>query len=462
MRIAVLGGGPGGYSAAFEAARLGADVMLVERDRLGGTCLNRGCIPTKTILRSAHVVADTRNAGSLGLSASVATVDVPSLRARKEGVVDELVGQVEATAKRLKVDVLYGDGRMSGPKSIEVSLADGRTVSVEADAIILATGSIVFKLPNIDHELDGVWTSDDALALRQIPSEILIIGGGVIGLEFACGYTAFGSKVTVVELMEQVLPGNDKRVVRLTQSELEKTGVVFHLGDAVEKVERARGRMRSTLRSGRVIESDIVMSAVGRVPNSAGFGFEEAGLEFDRRAIKVDEHFRTNLPEVYAVGDLIGGVMLAHVAEDEGRTAARNAVAEFQGRTGPGELEAVCLDCVPACVYTFPEVAVVGMTKDSAKERGRDAIQAVGKFAANGKALGEGDADGFVQLVVEKDTGAILGCQIVGPHAVEIIHEVVVCMKNGVTVGQLADVMHAHPTVSEAIRHTAMDAAEKI
>lgn len=460
MRIAVLGGGPGGYSAAFEAARLGADVVLVERERLGGTCLNWGCIPTKTILRSAHIVADTRHAAEFGLNATVASVDIDALRARKEGVVDELVGQIETGAKRHKVEVVYGEGRLSGPGSVEVALADGGSRTVEADAVILATGSIVFRLPDIDHDMDGVWTSDDAVALRDIPKEIVIIGGGVIGLEFACAYAAFGSRVSVVELMDQVLPGNDKRVVRLAQQHLEAMGVEFHLGDAVESVARGNdGRMTATLRSGAELEADIVMSAVGRVPNSAGFGFEEAGLEFDRRALRVDEFFRTNVAGVYAIGDLIGGMMLAHVAEDEGVAAARNAVAELSGAEPH---ETVCLDCVPACVYTFPEVAVVGRSRDGAKERGIDAIQAVAKFAANGKALGEGESDGFVQLVAEKGTGRIVGCQIVGPHAVEIIHEVAVAMRHGITAGQLAHTVHAHPTVSEVIKFAAIDAASKV
>lgn len=460
MRIAVLGGGPGGYAAAFEAARLGADVVLVERERLGGTCLNWGCIPTKTILRSAHIVMDTRNAAEFGLDASVATVDVERLRMRKEGVVSELVGQVENLAKRLKVEVIYGVGRLATPTSIEVATGDGGGRSVHADAVILATGSDVFRLPNIDHDMDGVWTSDDAVSLRELPGDIVIIGGGVIGLEFACAYAAFGSRVTVVELMEQVLPGNDKRVVRLAQQHLEAMGIAFHLGDAVEAVERgADGRMRSTLRSGAVLESDVVMSAVGRVPNSAGLGYEEAGIEFDRRALKVDECFRTNVRGVYAIGDLIGGMMLAHVAEEEGVVAARNAVAELSGETPSATVR---YDCIPACVYTFPEVAVVGRSKDGAKEAGIDAVQAVAKFAANGKALGEGEGDGFVQLIAEKGTGRIVGCQIVGPHAVEIVHEVAACMANDVDVKHLAHTVHAHPTVSEVIKAAAVDAASKV
>jgi dihydrolipoamide dehydrogenase len=461
MHIVVLGGGPGGYGAAFEAAQLGAQVTLIERARLGGTCLNWGCIPTKTILRSAHIVADTRDAAGFGLNAAVATADIPALRARKESVVDELVGQIESSAKRLKVRTVYGNGRLAGPKSVEVTLAEGGTETIEGDAVILATGSAVFKLPSIDHDLEGVWTSDDAVALREIPKDVVIIGGGVIGLEFACAYAAFGSVVSVVELMDQVLPGNDKRVVKQTQAALEEMGVVFHLGDAVERVERIGERMRATLRSGAVLESDVVMSAVGRIPNSAGMGFPEAGIEMNRAAVKVDEYFRTNLDGVYAIGDLIGGMMLAHVAEEEGVVAARNAVAELATVGAEAHLESVRYDCIPACVYTFPEVAVVGSSRDSAKERGVDAVQAVAKFAANGKALGEGESDGFVQVVAENGTGRIVGCQIVGPHAVETIHEVAGARKHDLTVRQLAETVHAHPTVSEVIRMACADAAGK-
>ncbi len=461
MHIVILGGGPGGYSAAFEAARLGAQVILIEQERLGGTCLNWGCIPTKTILRSAHIVADTRQAAEFGLNAAVASVDVPALRARKERVVDELVGQIESGAKRLKVSVVTGAGRLVAPHTVAVEMADGTTQTIEGDVVILATGSAVFKLPNIDHEMEGVWTSDEAVSLSEIPKDLVIIGGGVIGLEFACAYAAFGSKVTVVELMEQVLPGNDRRVVKQTQSALEDMGVEFHLGDAVEKVERVDGRMRSTLRSGAVLDSEIVMSAVGRIPNSAGLGYPEAGIQMDRAAVKVDEYFRTNLEGVYAIGDLIGGMMLAHVAEEEGVVAARNAVAGFHSVGATPHLETVRYDCIPACVYTFPNVAVVGSSRDSAKESGIEAVQAVAKFAANGKALGEGESEGFVQMVAEKGTGRIIGCQIVGPHAVEIIHEIAVAMAHDITVKQLAETVHAHPTVSEVIKFAAIDAAGK-
>lgn len=465
MKIVVLGGGPGGYAAAFEAARLGADVVLVEKDRLGGTCLNWGCIPTKTILRSAHIVRDTARAAEFGLDATPATVDVERLRVRKEEVVDELVGQVESTARRLKVRVVEGSGRLVGPRTVEVDLAGGdggdATERFEGDAVILASGSVPFRLPVIDHDLPGVWTSDDAVSLHAIPPEIIIVGGGVIGLEFACAYAAFGSTVTVVELMEQVLPGNDRRVVKTIQASLEEMGVRFFLGNAVGEVSQEGDRVTATLLNGETLEADIVLSAPGRIPNSAGLGCPEAGIEMDRAAVKVDEFFRTNVEGVYAIGDLIGGMMLAHVAEEEGVVAARNAVAELKTVGAAPHLEAVRYDCIPACVYTFPEVAVVGSGRDSAKERGIDAVQAVAKFAANGKALGEGEGEGFVQMIAEKGTGRIVGCQIVGPHAVEIIHEVAVAMRHDIGVRDLAETVHAHPTVSEVVRFAALDAAGK-
>jgi dihydrolipoamide dehydrogenase len=458
MRIAVLGGGPGGYGAAFEAAGAGAEVVLIERSRLGGTCLNWGCIPTKTILRTARIAHDTQRAEEFGLLAKPVTVDIDRLRERKEGVVDQLVGQLEATARRLKVEVVKGHGRLAGPKTIEVELDGGGTTTIDADAVILATGSAIFKLPNIDHELPGVWTSDDAVACTRVPERILIIGGGVIGLEFASAYRSFGSEVTVVELMPALLPGNDKRVQRAAQEALSELGVEFHLGDAAETVEQVGDTMRTTLRSGRVIETDIVMSAVGRMPNSEGLGYAEAGIEMNRAAVKVDEHLRTNVPGVYAIGDLVGGMMLAHVAEEEGIAAARNAMAEFNGEAPS---DTVCHECVPACVYTIPEIGIVGHSRDSAKEAGKEAVQAVSKFAANGKALAEGESEGFVQIVAEKGTGHVLGCQIVGPHAVEIIHEVVTVMRFNQTVADIAEMTHAHPTVSEVIRHACADAARK-
>lgn len=469
MRIVVLGGGPGGTAAALEAARLGATVTLIERDNLGGTCLNWGCVPTKTILRSARIAWDARNAAEFGLRLPAAGVDAERLLERKEGVVTELRSQIEAQAARAKVDVVYGPGRLLDAKTVRVTNAEGET-DYHADALILATGSEVFRLPSIDHTLERVWTSDEATSIVAVPDSVLIVGGGVIGLEFACAYASFGAEVHVVELTPAVLPGNDKRVQRAAQDALEKMGVVFHLGQAATSVGQFGDKMVTEMPDGQMIETDYVLSAVGRKPLSEGFGFPEAGIAMDRAAVKVDEFFATNVPGVYAIGDVVGGMMLAHVAEEEGLVAARNAVRLYEFADAEGllaklmhlpALQSVDYSCVPACVYTFPEIAVVGSSRDGAKDRGLDVVQAVSKYAANGKALGEGESDGFVQIVAEMRTGAIVGCQIVGPHAVETIHEVALAKRHRLTVRDVAETVHAHPTVSEAIKLACADAAAK-
>jgi len=469
MRIVVLGGGPGGTAAALEAARLGATVTLIEKENLGGTCLNWGCVPTKTILRSARIAWDARNAAEFGLRLPAADVDEERLLERKQGVVEELRSQLESAQARAKVDVVYGEGVLLDAKTVRVTNSDGET-DYHADALILATGSEVFKLPSIDHSLERVWTSDEATSIIAIPDSVLIVGGGVIGLEFACAYASFGAEVHVVELTPAVLPGNDKRVQRATQDALEKMGVVFHLGQAATSIGQFGEKMVTEMPDGQMIETDYVLSAVGRKPLSEGFGYPEAGIEMDRAAVKVNEFFATNVPGVFAIGDLIGGMMLAHVAEEEGVVAARNAVRLYEFAEAEGllaklmhlpALQTVDYSCVPACVYTFPEIAVVGSSRDSAKERGLDVVQAVSKYAANGKALGEGESEGFVQIVAENKTGAIVGCQIVGPHAVETIHEVALAKRHKLTVRDIAETVHAHPTVSEAIKLACADAASK-
>jgi dihydrolipoamide dehydrogenase len=457
MHIVVLGGGPGGYSAAFEAARLGADVTLIEKEYLGGACLNWGCVPTKTILRTARIAWDARNAAEFGLRLPAADIDEERLLERKEGIVEELRSQIEATAMRLKVEVVYGEGRLKAPKTVRVT-TEGTHRDFEADALILATGSEVFKLPSIDHSLERVWTSNEATSILATPESILIVGGGAIGLEFACAYAAFGADVTVVELMPTVLPGNDTRVQKAAQAALEAMGVTFHLGQTAESIGQFGDKMETVMPDGTLIETDYVLSAVGRKPFSEGLHFAENGIEMDREAVKVDEYLRTNVAGVYAIGDLIGGMMLAHVADEEGVAAARNAVAEL---TGGAAHATVDYSCVPACVYTFPEIAVLGSSRDSAKEAGLDVVQAVSKFAANGKALGEGEADGFVQIVAETGTGRIVGAQIVGPHAVETIHEIALAKRHGLTVRDIADTVHAHPSVSEVIKLACLDAAGK-
>ena len=458
MNIVVIGGGPGGYSAAFEAARLGADVTLVEADALGGTCLNRGCIPTKTLLKSAHLVSDIARASEFGVVATPASIDVPALRERVATVVSTLVGQVEGEAKRLKVDVVKGFGRLTSPTTVEVDTEEGR-VELSGDAIVLALGSEVVDLPFIDRSIPGVWTSDEACAVEDVPKSAIVLGGGVIGIEFAGAWAAMGAKVTVVELASQIAGGVDKRAARALASALGAQGVAIHTATSVEAVREGGDGVVATLSNGEEITAQILLSAVGRRPATRSAGLEEVGVALDRGAVVVDGAYRTNIETVWAIGDAIGGMMLAHVAEDEGVAAARNIVATLKGESAD---ETVRYDCVPACIYTTPEIATVGSSRDFAKERGIDAAAAIVKFTGNGKAIAEGAEDGFVQIVGDKATGAIIGGTIVGPHAVELIHEIAFAIRGGITARSFADATFAHPTVSEAVKAAASALASQL
>jgi dihydrolipoamide dehydrogenase len=477
-KIIVLGGGPGGYCAAFTAARGGADVTLIERARLGGTCLNVGCIPTKTILRSAHAIHEVERLNDFALAIEPLeaqdeegecvhdhedeltlgiTLDIDALRERKEGIVNELVGQVETSAARLKVAVVNGTGYLTDARTVTVTDAAGETSVYTADAIIIATGSVPFVLSSLDKPF--IWTSDDAVALEKIPESIIIIGGGVIGVEFACAYAAFGSDVSIVELAPTLLPGFDKRVTRALAKSLEEQGITLYLGDSIESADFDGTTAWATLASGKELPAETIMSAVGRIPNTAGFGFEEAGLAYDRRALKVNEHFETNLPGVYAIGDAIGGVMLAHAAEAEGEAAAENALAAL---AGDPQTATVDNSLIPGCVYTLPEIATVGLTADAAKTAGLTAVTGIAKYAGNGKALAEGEEDGFVQLVAEATTGKLLGAQIVGAKAVELIAILRALMIEASTVDALAGAVFAHPTLSEVIKAAALVTQAKL
>jgi len=494
-KISVIGGGPGGYAAAFEAAARGAEVTLFEQRRLGGTCLNVGCIPTKTILRSAHALRDLARCSDFALDGagdiSGVSIDVAALRKRKDGVVDELVSQLEDSARRLKVTVVEGKARLVSANTVVVEpavpLAGERSAAAgaddsardddavtgtsavagagesvgaayTADAVIIATGSVPVVLPALDHPF--IWTSDDALALTVIPRELIIVGGGVIGVEFACAYAAFGSTVHVVELAPQVLPGFDTRAQRTLTAALKAQGVQLHVGTSVEAARQTgdAGRVVAELSDGTELEADVLFSAVGRAPRTAGFGFEELGLAYDRRALKVDEHLRTNVAGVYAVGDAIGGMMLAHVAEAEGRAAARNALATLAGAPAT---ETVDYHAIPACVYTFPELASVGLHSAAAKEAGYAPLSAIVKYSANGKALAEGEPEGYVELVADAATGRLLGCQIVGAHAVELIATPAEALSAQMTIADFQRVVFAHPTVSELLHNAAEALAAK-
>jgi dihydrolipoamide dehydrogenase len=472
QKLIVLGGGPGGYIAAFEAAKqakaagLDLEISIVEKSRLGGTCLNLGCIPTKTILKTAHALSAAKSAGDFaitGVEKDALDFDLDALRARKDEVVANLVSQIEASAKRLNIEIIEGLGKLhAGSPSIELAVQrnSGEEEIYSCDALIIATGSTPTILPALD--ADFVWTSDDALDLHTVPESIIIVGGGVIGVEFADAYASFGSKVSVVELAKTLLPWQDKRLGKTLARDFKARGIDLHLSTSVEAVAQdEQGRAVASLSNGKEISADVIMSAVGRRPLSAGLSFEEAGIDFAGPAIAVDSNYQTNLPNVFAIGDVIGGLMLAHEAEHEGVLAARGAIAQLAGQELP-KTEKLDVNLVPGCIYTSPEIASIGIGPDDAKKKDIAVVSGIVKYSANGKALAEGETDGFVQMVACLETGRILGAQIMGAKAVELIAIVAPFMAAKVSVSDLADTVFAHPTLSELIKMAAEVCAEKL
>ncbi|MCL2491291.1 MAG: dihydrolipoyl dehydrogenase [Coriobacteriia bacterium] len=461
--IVIIGGGPAGTGAAFEAASLGAQVTLIERDELGGTCLNRGCIPTKTILRTATALRDIEHAHELAIHIDDdPSLDLEKLRERKVHIVEELRGQLASQCKRGRIEVLVGDATLNADRSITVSDSEHDPITLVPDALIIATGSVPIELPVVDHGLDQVWTSDEALELTEIPEQLIIMGGGVIGVELASAYAAFGSHVTIVELADHILPASDARVARTLSAALKDQGITILTKTSVSEITPLGDRLSVTLNNGTVgsvpsvtsgtkgtdptvpLDADVLLSAVGRRP-------------------LLPEGFDTDIEWPYpveVVGDAAGGIMLAHYAEAQGEHAARRLVSLLNADNTDNNI-ATELDpaYVPACVYTHPEVATIGLGADEAKKSDRQIASGIAKFSANGKALAENDSDGFVSIIADKNTGALLGAQIVGPHAVELIATIGAAMKANTTVDQLADMVFAHPTVSEVIKTAARLAA---
>lgn len=444
MRIVIIGAGPGGYVGAIRAAQLGAEVVLVEKQFLGGTCLNWGCVPTKTLLHGAKEVLNTDKASEYGISVGDVSVDIARMVAKKNEVVEKLRAGIAQLMKMNKITVVEGVGSLVSPTKVRVEGAQSQ--EIDADKTIIATGSEVLELPGLEFSKEGVISSDDAVNLPDIPESLIVIGAGAVGLEFACIYSALGSKVTVVEMMPSVLPIMDKRLGRTVQRAMTGRGVEFALGKKIEDVTPKKGSVEVTFEGGDTLTAARVLVGVGRKPVLEGLGLGELGIEHGRRGIVVNEHLETNIAGVYAIGDAIGGIMLAHVASTEGIAAVDNAM---------GAARAVDYRVVPSCVYTFPEVASVGMTKVAADEAGVEAEVGRYSFAASGKALAEGEGEGYVEVIAEAGGGKILGANIVGPHATEIIHELALAIKLGASAGDVGWMTHAHPSVSEAIMEAA-------
>jgi len=435
--LAVVGAGPGGYVAALRAARHGARVCLVERDRLGGTCLHRGCIPTKALHATAQRLAMLKDCAQHGIRVGEVAFDPNQAMARKDAVVQRLEQGIAGLVRQGGVDLLHGDAMLEAPGRLRVR-RPGWSALVRADAVVLATGSRAVRPGFLDAGGKNVLTSDEILVMQDLPSSLLVVGGGYIGCELAGILACFGVEVTLVEQRDHLLESQDRDAVRTVAEGLRRLGVEIITG------------ARAFLDDGRRLQADQLLAALGRSPNSAGLGLAEAGVSLDGAAVQVDEHMQTSVPGVYAIGDLTGSTMLAHVAMHH----AEVAVARILGMQGP-DLGADAQ--VPSVVFTQPELARVGVTEADCRARGQSV--AIGRFAyrANGKALCDGAGDGLVKLVADASNGRLIGAVIVGAGASTIVAEVAAAIKAGMTARQLGTVVHAHPTLSEMVQEAARD-----
>ncbi len=449
--VAIIGSGSAGYVSAIRAADLGKKVVVIEHREIGGTCLNRGCIPTKALLKVAEVYETIKNSKTFGISVDTVSYDPEAIQRRKQAVVKRLVSGIEFLFKSRKITVKKGTGKLLDEHTVEISTGE----TVKAKDIVVATGSEPALIPvfKIDHK--NVLTSDDALNLTNLPEDILIVGAGAIGTEFATFLSAFGVKVTIVEMMPQVVPTlKDKKLAGMIQRLLEKRGVKILTGTKIENIDVVKdGEVVSTLSNGEEIHTEKVLVSIGRKLNSENIGLENLGIKTERGKIIVNEYLRTNVPNIYAIGDVTGGLLLAHKAMKEGETAAE-IIAGLDRKMD--------YRVVPWAIFTTPEIAAVGLTEEEAKEKGYEVKTGEFPFTANGKAVSMNATDGEVKIVARKDTEEIIGAQIIGPEASVMIAELALAVEKKLSLRDVADTIHTHPTLAEATMEAAKDALGEV
>ena len=458
--LIVIGTGPGGYVCAIRAAQLGQKVAVIEkRATHGGTCLNVGCIPSKALLHASEMFEEAGHSfARMGIGVGTPKLDLAALMKFKDEGVDGNVKGVEFLLKKNKIDAVHGLGRIAAPGKVKVKGLDGKTQTLETKNIVIATGSDVARLKGVDIDGKRIVTSDQAIALDQVPQRLLVIGAGVIGLELGSVWRRLGSQVTVVEFLDRILPGLDNEVGRQSQRLLEKQGLVFKLGSKVTGVDSSGATLKARIELAKggvaeTIEADVVLVAIGRVPYTEELGLDEAGVKEDNRGrVIVDAHFSTNVKGIYAIGDVIAGPMLAHKAEDEGM-----AVAEILA----GQAGHVNYDVIPNVVYTFPEIASVGKTEEELKEAGIAYNTGKFPFTANGRAKANHQTDGFVKILADAKTDRVLGVHIVSSDAGNMIAEAAVAMEFGAAAEDIARTCHAHPTLPEAVKEAALAVAKR-
>jgi len=419
--LAIIGSGPCGYVAGIRAAQLGLKTCIFEKDKIGGVCLNWGCIPTKALSASANALYNIERSSEFGINVKGFEIDFSKVCERKETIVKKLSMGVEMLLKARKLEIIKEKAEIKSPTLIKTA-----SLEIEAKNILIATGSIPFELPALPFDHNNILSSSDILELKSIPKSLTIVGGGVIGCEFASIFRSFGSEITIIEAMPQLLPNEDEEIARKLEQIFKRRGIKVLTNTKIDKAN----------------DSEKTFICVGRSPNSKGLGVEALGMELDRGWIKVDEHFRTNINSIYAAGDIKGGMLLAHLASKEGISA----VEGICGNNYP-----IDYNVVPSCIFTHPEIASVGLNEKTAKDKGVNVKSRKFLFSAIGKSHVLGETDGFIKLIVATSSDKILGAQIIGSHATELIAEISVCVQFGVTSEKLASVIHAHPTLSEII-----------
>ncbi|HJD97221.1 dihydrolipoyl dehydrogenase [Mailhella massiliensis] len=472
LRITVIGAGPGGYTAAFDAAKRGAEVTLVESRWLGGTCLNCGCIPTKTLKSSAEALETVHRAKEFGiLCEGTPSVDMPSVIARKRKVSETLRGGLEKTCRKLKVKVVMGRGRVVSAKLVQATLADGTVQDIEGDRVIIATGSDVLNLPSLPVDGKYILSSNEALELDHVPARLVIVGGGVVGTELAFIFRAFGSEVTIVEGQNRLLPvpSVDEEMSKLLLREAKKKGIKVELCRTVNSTKVEGGKVYADLgpspflapelvpasaKKPATLEADCIFMTIGRVPVTDGLGLAEAGVATDKRGyITVNDYLETSVPGIYAIGDILGParIMLAHMASAEAHAAVANIF---------GASEKPNYNVVPSGIFSSPEIGDVGLTEAQAKEKGFDVVTSEFQFRELGKAQAMGELPGVFKLVADKASGKLLGAHFAGAHATDLIAECALALETGAKVADIARTIHAHPTLAEGVMEAAAGIAE--
>ena len=449
-KIVIIGGGPGGYVAAIRAAQLGAQVSVVEEEELGGTCLNWGCVPTKTLLHAARVYQTTQNCRQYGVYCTTDDLRFDKMVEKKNTVVRNNVAGIYGLFKKNRISLIKGRGRILDSTTVEIRGRDGQCVSESADAIVIATGSRPLVPGFITYDGDRIITTTEALDLDHLPKSIAVIGGSVSGCEFACLFSQLGSRVHLIEMLDSIVPTEDREIARRLEGRLKRQGVTVMTKTAVKALERNYPQGSVDIKmEGETITADYCLLAMGRRLNTEELGLEDMGIEYAPQGIVVNDRMETNIANIYAVGDVTGKFLLAHVASEQGIVAVENIM---------GHTSSMNYDAVPGFIYTDPEIASVGLKAAEAVERGLEILEGKATFKTNAMAHAMEETSGFVKTVVDKKTHRILGVHMFGPHATDLLAEAVTIVKAGMTVEQVKETIHPHPTLCETVKEAVLAA----